>query len=73
MSNVFKTTRDIQIRFDLKGSTQGRKTKRVPGEEIDSNVALKDLDFIEMGIKINLAPAIKKQLIQQIADDTKMF
>jgi 1-phosphatidylinositol-4-phosphate 5-kinase len=63
MSNVFKTTRDIQLRFDLKGSKVGRTTKKTPGEEIDSNVALKDLDFIEMGIKINLSPGVKKQLI----------
>jgi 1-phosphatidylinositol-4-phosphate 5-kinase len=60
MSNVFKTTRDIQIRFDLKGSTYGRRTKKTPGEAVDSNVALKDLDFIDMGIKINLTPSVKK-------------
>ena len=47
MANVFKTSRDINVRFDLKGSTQGRKTKKSPNEYVDSSVALKDLDFIE--------------------------
>ena len=47
MANVFKTTREINVRFDLKGSIQGRKTKAKPDEQIDSSVALKDLDFLE--------------------------
>jgi 1-phosphatidylinositol-4-phosphate 5-kinase len=47
MSNVFKTQREINVRFDLKGSTQGRKTKRGPEDKIDSSVAYKDLDFRE--------------------------
>ena len=54
MSNVFKTSKEINIRFDLKGSTEGRKTKKNPNEEIDSTVALKDLDFIELGEKIRV-------------------
>ncbi len=28
MANVFKTSRDINVRYDLKGSTQGRRTKK---------------------------------------------
>ena len=59
MSNVFKTSKEINIRFDLKGSTEGRKTKKNPNEEIDSTVALKDLDFIELGEKIRVEPNIK--------------
>jgi 1-phosphatidylinositol-4-phosphate 5-kinase len=47
MANVFKTSREINLRYDLKGSTQGRQTKKDPNEIIDSAVALKDLDFIE--------------------------
>jgi 1-phosphatidylinositol-4-phosphate 5-kinase len=47
MANVFKTSREINLRYDLKGSTQGRQTKKDPNEVIDSAVALKDLDFIE--------------------------
>lgn len=32
MANVFKTARDIHVRYDLKGSTQGRRTKKTPDE-----------------------------------------
>jgi 1-phosphatidylinositol-4-phosphate 5-kinase len=47
MANVFKTARDIHVRYDLKGSTQGRRTKKTPDEYVDSSVALKDLDFTD--------------------------
>jgi 1-phosphatidylinositol-4-phosphate 5-kinase len=47
MANVFNTSREINVRYDLKGSTQGRKTKKTPDEYVDSAVALKDLDFLE--------------------------
>src|SRR6202035_1940133 len=47
MANVFNTSREINVRFDLKGSTHGRKTKKTPDEYVDSAVALKDLDLIE--------------------------
>lgn len=47
MANVFNTSREINVRFDLKGSTQGRKTKKTPDEYVDSGVALKDLDLLE--------------------------
>jgi len=46
MANVFKTTREINVRYDLKGSIQGRRTKTKPDEQVDSTVALKDLDFL---------------------------
>lgn len=58
MANVFKTSRNIDLRFDLKGSTQGRRTKKFPGEYVDSSVALKDLDLIAEGFKIRVSPDI---------------
>lgn len=56
MANVFNTNKEIQIRYDLKGSTYGRITKVKPGEEIPSGVALKDLGWINAKeeIKFNL-------------------
>lgn len=45
MSNVFNTTRDIRVRYDLKGSSQGR-TSIVPGKPLNPKVALKDNDWL---------------------------
>ena len=54
MANVFKTARDIHVRYDLKGSTQGRRTKKTPDEYVDSSVALKDLDFTDTQERIRV-------------------
>ena len=43
MNNIFCTPLEIDYRFDLKGSTQGRET----GEISDHTVALKELDFVK--------------------------
>jgi len=47
MANAFNTSRKISVRYDLKGSTYGRSTKREPNGSVKSGVALKDLDWIE--------------------------
>ena len=54
MANVFKTARDIHVRYDLKGSKQGRRTKKSPEDCVESCVALKDLDFTEAHEKISV-------------------
>ena len=73
MSNVFKTTRDIHKRYDLKGSTQGRRTKVNPDEEIDNSIALKDLDFIDSKDRVMVSASIKRKLIDQIQEDSILF
>mmetsp|Transcript_19951 Transcript_19951/g.14658 ORF Transcript_19951/g.14658 Transcript_19951/m.14658 type:complete len:193 (+) Transcript_19951:54-632(+) len=73
MSNVFKTSREIHIRFDLKGSTVGRQVKKHPTDQIDSSVALKDLDFLGMGMKIKLPKVFKELMIKQIKKDSSLF
>jgi hypothetical protein len=45
MANVFNTTRKIQVKYDLKGSTQGR-TSIVDGKIPKPDVALKDRDWL---------------------------
>ncbi len=45
MANVFNTTRDIRVRYDLKGSSQGR-TSIVDGKVPNAKVALKDNDWL---------------------------
>jgi len=64
MANVFKTARDIHVRYDLKGSKQGRRTKKTPEEYVDSSVALKDLDFVDTRELIRVEPEIQKALSQ---------
>ena len=58
MANVFNTTKHINVRYDLKGSKYKRKT-RVKGEQVDSSVALKDLDFDNDKVKIDCDPEVK--------------
>ena len=40
----------------MKGSTQGRTTVLKPGEAPDPKVALKDLDWFNRKMKVNLTP-----------------
>ena len=48
MNNVFHTSLKIDLRYDLKGSTYGRKTiKDKGGVMVDRTIALKDCDFLE--------------------------
>ena len=47
MNNIFQTTKKIDLRYDLKGSTYGRQTiKDKSGIMVDRTVSLKDLDFL---------------------------
>lgn len=61
MANVFNTTKHINVRYDLKGSKYKRRT-RVKGEQVDSSVALKDLDFDNDKVKIDCDPEVKSAL-----------
>ena len=45
MANVFNTSKEINKRYDLKGSKKGRQTRKKKDDNIDPSVALKDLDF----------------------------
>ncbi len=59
MANVFNTNRQIHVRYDLKGSKLGRKTRKKETDIIDPSVALKDLDFDNDKIKIDLDEDMK--------------
>jgi 1-phosphatidylinositol-4-phosphate 5-kinase len=65
MANVFSKSLGIDIRFDLKGSTSGRKTNISEGH-VDSAVALKDVDFLEKKSKLLLDSLCVKALFSQI-------
>jgi 1-phosphatidylinositol-4-phosphate 5-kinase len=69
MANVFNTSREIQERYDLKGSTHGRDTN----PEADYTVARKDLDFLAKDRKIVLGPLLKEMLLTQLERDCMFF
>lgn len=73
MANVFNTTRDIDVRYDLKGSTQGRITRKDPNVPFNSKEALKDLDWLRDDRIISLRPELRAVIIQQLEEDTKFF
>ena len=73
MNNVFHTNKAIQVRYDLKGSTQGRTTKPSKTGEIDPTTALKDLDVLENDVFFVLSPEMKTQLMIQIKADCDFF
>jgi 1-phosphatidylinositol-4-phosphate 5-kinase len=76
MENVFKTTKDIQIKFDLKGSMMGREVlNKLTDEERKQNrfdFALKDLDLIKL--KQNILVGDKREsLMHQIYLDSEFL
>ena len=76
MSNVFATAYRIDLRFDLKGSTIGRKVLK--GTVDDSKVfsrgdmALKDLDFNKLNEKVNVGSK-REIILAQIKKDIEFL
>lgn len=71
MNNVFNTPNKIDVRYDLKGSRIGRET---PAEKRkDITVALKDNDFVNDKIKIQIDGDKKKKLLKIIKQDAAFF
>lgn len=68
MANVFHTSREIHVRYDIKGSTYGRFTA-----EDDPSIAKKDLNMIKSGEKIFLPRQYGDIFLQQIARDCLFF
>lgn len=73
MANVFNTTNEIDIRYDLKGSTHGRVTRKDQSAQVNPKEALKDLDWLKDGRLISLKPEQRALIIQQLEHDTKFF
>ena len=61
------------MRYDLKGSKFGRRTRRHADEKVDPQIALKDLDFEQDKTQIHLDPLSKKALLKQIRIDVNLF
>jgi 1-phosphatidylinositol-4-phosphate 5-kinase len=66
MGNLFTNSYEIHQKYDLKGSTYGRKTN----PEADKSIARKDLDFKS---KISIGTDRKQSLISQIDSDTELL
>jgi hypothetical protein len=72
MGNLFSHGLEINVRYDLKGSSYGRRT-REPGKTFDSSVALKDLDFVEDGIRIKLPEPARSVFLNQMMLDSEFL
>lgn len=71
MNNVFQNANQIDYRYDLKGSTQGRQTvvakKNV---NLDPSIALKDLDFIKRKESIDVPDDLTTAIIKIMKKDS---
>lgn len=74
MDNIFVTDRNIQRRFDLKGSTFKRSVGVQNVQKYTENkMALKDLDFINLKIDVKVKIDVKKELQAIIDKDCEFF
>lgn len=74
MNNVFHTSLKIDLRYDLKGSTYGRRTiTDKSGVKVDRTIALKDLDFIEKQDRIKVGPINRERILEILKKDSAFF
>ena len=74
MNNVFQTTKKIDLRYDLKGSTFGRQTiKEKQGVQIDRTVALKDVDFLNKKEVFKVGYENKQRIMNILRQDAQFF
>ena len=73
MDNVFCTKQKIDLRYDLKGSTYGRRTITDPSKKHDHTIALKDVDFIDNKAKFRVGESNRKRILEVIRKDCDFF
>lgn len=74
MNNVFQTTKKIDLRYDLKGSTYGRQTvKDKSGIIVDRSVALKDLDFLQKKDIFKVGHENREKIVNILRQDAQFF
>ena len=76
MNNVFVTPLHIHYKYDLKGSTYqrlSRKCKEVDYKNYDFNVAMKDLDFFDRKETISLLDDEKLNIVEQSIKDSQFL
>ena len=69
MGNVFKSGLEVNMRYDLKGSTHGRSTE----ESEDFSIPRKDVDFNSSGIKVGIPEEVKQQILEQMELDCQFL
>ena len=76
MNNVFNTPLKVHYKYDLKGSTykrMSRKCKEINYDNYDFDIAMKDNDFTDRNEKIDLSPYYKKILFREAKSDSKFL
>ncbi|ORZ30282.1 hypothetical protein BCR44DRAFT_154888 [Catenaria anguillulae PL171] len=76
MANVFPPTLDVHYKFDLKGSTKGRRSlPKDPGARlgVSPHVVLKDLDWLALGRRMVLDETRRRKFKEQIIADTRFL
>ena len=73
MNNLFPSQRDIHIKYDLKGSTWGRKYEIPEKLQSLANFTLKDLNWLERNDKIKFGPEKRKLFFEQLEKDVKLL
>ena len=71
MNNVFQTKIQIHYKYDLKGSTYQRLSRKGRNyDNYDYNVPLKDLDIIDRKEKINILEEQKEIIVNNVVKDS---
>ena len=76
MNNVFNTPLKVHYKYDLKGSTYkriSRKCKEINYSNYDFDIAMKDNDFTDRNEKVYLSSYFKKMLFEEIKRDSKFL
>ena len=76
MNNVFNTPLQIHYKYDLKGSTYkriSRKCKEINYDDYNFDIAMKDNDFTDRNEKIDLSSYYKKTLCNEVKNDSKFL
>ena len=76
MNNVFDTPLQIHYKYDLKGSTYkriSRKCKEINYDDYDFDIAMKDIDFIDRKENIDISSYYKKILNTEAHNDSKFL
>ena len=75
MANVFFTTRNIDVRFDLKGSKIGRQVIKDQNAHkfYNGDMALKDLDFEKYGEKVYVGDKKREIILEQFKKDIEFL
>jgi len=73
MKNIFRTQKPLRYKFDLKGSTYKREYPlRDPSKDVSSHI-LKDLNWVSLGLKLDLEEGDKWKLIDTIRKDSQFL